>query len=323
MKNNWFKFFAALIFLSCVFSCKKEYKMPQEIENIEVAIKVNRFDQEFININQEKLSALKNKYPYLFSQKLKDTFWLKKSKDTLQVELANEVNKVFSETNELEAELTNLYKYLKFYYPQIQEPTIVSLISEVDYKNRVILTKELLLLSLDCYLGGDHYFYEDIQKYIRTDFQKSLLITDVAMEYAKKIVPRADGRDFLSQMILYGKRLYLLHKLLPKKQFYQLIAYTPNEWQWATENESFIWRYFIEKDMVFSTDKTLLSRFIYPAPFSKFYLEIDSQSTDRIAQYIGFKIVLAFMEHNNVSLQQLMEMDSKTLFETSKYKPKK
>lgn len=124
-------------------------------------------------------------------------------------------------------------------------------------------------------------------------------------------------------MILYGKRLYLLHKLLPKKQFYQLIAYTPNEWQWATENESFIWRYFIEKDMVFSTDKTLLSRFIYPAPFSKFYLEIDSQSTDRIAQYIGFKIVLAFMEHNNVSLQQLMEMDSKTLFETSKYKPKK
>jgi len=52
-------------------------------------------------------------------------------------------------------------------------------------------------------------------------------------------------------------------------------------------------------------------------------LEVDSQSTDKIGQYIGFKIVLAFMENNNVSLQQLMEMDSKTLFQTSKFKPKK
>jgi hypothetical protein len=46
-----------------------------------------------------------------------------------------------------------------------------------------------------------------------------------------------------------------------------------------------MWRYFIEKELLYSVDQKLIPRFINMAPFSKFYLEIDNegQGLDRMA----------------------------------------
>ena len=323
MKTTFFKLVSAIIVLVFAISCKQEYQMPNEVSAINAEVKIERFDQLFNDVDFAELKKLKNDYPFLFSMEMKDTFWIKKSKDTLQQELVKETAKVIPLDTTLEKDLETMYKYLIYYYPQIEVPRVISLISEVDYRNRVILTKELLLLSLDCYLGNEHYFYTDIDRFIREDFNKSAIVPDVAMEYAKKIVSRPDGRDFMAQMVMFGKRRYLLHKLLPTTPINDVLAYSEEEYKWVVANESFIWRYFIDKNMLYSTDKNLLPRFIYPGPFSKFYLDIDSKSVDRVGQFIGFQIVLAFMKHNEVSLPQLMEMDSKLLFESSKYKPKK
>jgi len=74
---------------------------------------------------------------------------------------------------------------------------------------------------------------------------------------------------------------------------------------------------------LYDTDQKLIPRFINPAPFSKFYLEIDNESPGKVGSWIGWQIVRSFMENNDVSLQQLLQMDNKELFEKSKYKPKK
>ncbi len=321
-KKTLYFFFLTNLFL-ITHSCKKELKIPAEILAINAPVNIDRFDQAFNQLNEKSLDSLQEKYPFLFPIKYSQEFWLHKSKDTLQQELKNEVYKVFPNTQELEEDLTLLYKHLKFYYPTIKVPKIISIISEIDYKNRILLRKELLLISLDSYLGKDHYFYGDISKYISNDFEKNQILIDVAQEYAKKIFPRPDGRDFMSQMILYGKRQYLLQQLLPKRNLAQVFSYTKEELKWNQVNESEIWRYLIEKDLLYSTDRNLLPRFLYPAPFSKFYMSYDTQSPDRVGQYIGYRIVNSFMQNNNVSLPSLKEIDSKTIFTQSRFKPKK
>ena len=55
-------------------------------------------------------------------------------------------------------------------------------------------------------------------------------------------------------------------------------GYTPEELQWAKDNEVEIWQYFIENELLFSTNPKLPLRFIVPAPFSKFNLSIDKLS---------------------------------------------
>jgi uncharacterized protein YjaZ len=84
-----------------------------------------------------------------------------------------------------------------------------------------------------------------------------------------------------------------------------------------------MWRYFIEKELLYSDDQKLIPRFINMAPFSKFYLEIDNDTPGRVGAWIGWQIVRSYMENNKVSLQQLLNSNAKEIFEKSKYKPKK
>ncbi|MBU0940186.1 MAG: gliding motility lipoprotein GldB, partial [Bacteroidetes bacterium] len=127
----------------------------------------------------------------------------------------------------------------------------------------------------------------------------------------------------LSSMIYAGKELYMKDLFLPEVAANEKIGYTEDQMIWCKENESYIWRYFIDKQLLYSDDQKLIPRFINPAPFSKFYLEIDNESPGKVGAYIGWQIVNSYMQNNEVSLQQLLKMNAQEIFEKSKYKPKK
>jgi uncharacterized protein YjaZ len=85
-----------------------------------------------------------------------------------------------------------------------------------------------------------------------------------------------------------------------------------------------MWRFFIDESLLYNSDPKLPNRFINLAPFSKFYLEIDNESPGRVGQWIGWQIVRSFMKNNEkVTVQELLKMEYKDIFDRSKYKPKK
>jgi len=60
------------------------------------------------------------------------------------------------------------------------------------------------------------------------------------------------------------------------------------------------------------------------APFSKFRLELDRESPPQLGQYMGWQIVRQFAEKNEeVSLQELLQMEADQIFKKSNYKPRK
>ena len=124
-------------------------------------------------------------------------------------------------------------------------------------------------------------------------------------------------------MLYEGKLLYLKDLTLPTYKDEDKIGYTKEQLDWAATNEADIWKFFIEGNILYSTDNKLASRFINPAPFSKFYLEIDNESPGRIGSYLGWQIVRSFMKNNNIPLEDMLQMDAAKIFNMSKYKPKK
>jgi uncharacterized protein YjaZ len=138
----------------------------------------------------------------------------------------------------------------------------------------------------------------------------------------RQIVPPTDN-TLLSQMIYTGKDLYLKDILLPDYTDADKIGYTAEQYLWCQENETYMWRYLVENSYLYDTDQKLIPRFINPAPFSKFYLEIDNESPGRTGVWLGWQIVRAYMENNQVSIQQMLQTDAKGIFEKSRYKPKK
>ena len=149
------------------------------------------------------------------------------------------------------------------------------------------------------------------------------MMPDLVSSFSQgKIAPPTD-RSLLGQMIYFGKELYMKDMLLPETTDGAKIEYTEDQIKWCQENEAEIWRYFIDNKILFDTDTKLMQRFISVGPYSKFYLEIDRESPGRIGQWLGWQIVRSYMKNNEVTMQKMLAMDAKEIFDNSKYKPKK
>lgn len=317
------KFILFLVALS-LFGCDKSGDLQNEISKIPIEVSILRFDKQFANSPIDSLGLLKKKFPMFFPQRIPDSIWIARMQSPLQQEMADEVLKTFPDQRFLADKLGPLFQHITYYFPRFRAPTTVTLISDVDYQNRVIVASDtLLLLSLDNYLGQDHRYYSDIKRYIVKNLNPSQLPIDIAKAYAQKYISLPTKNTFLEQMIYFGKQLYLQQIWLPTTSDASKIGYTENQWQWAEENQVYMWRYFIEKELLFSTDPGLTPRFISNAPFSKFYLELDNESSPMLGRYLGWKIVRSFMKNNDITPQQLLVFDAEALYRKSKYKPKK
>ena len=241
----------------------------------------------------------------------------------LQNELFSEINKTFGDFFDQKKTIKSIYQHIKYYFPQFTPPKVVTLTSDVDYSSRVIYADSLLLIGVDNYLGSKHRFYSDMEAYIAQELDKKYLPVDVALSFAEAIIPSSRNTTFLDAMIHEGKVLYLAHKFLPTVSEEDLLKYTSEKYQWTEENEAQIWRYFIENQLLYSTDRKILTRFIDMAPFSKFYLELDNQSPGGVGRYIGLRIVTQYMEKHPDALQKLGIIPTEELFKEANYKPKK
>ncbi|MBD0778538.1 gliding motility lipoprotein GldB [Maribacter sp. ANRC-HE7] len=316
------KLFYLLVLLTFVaIGCKNEDKIEAEVKKIPLVVKVSRFDNEFAKATPSDIPKLRRVYPYFFPAP--DSVWVAKLQDSLQIELRGEVMDEFSDFEKEVADIELLFKYIKYYFPKYAAPKIITVTNDVDHENRIILTDSLLLVGLDNYLGADHRYYTGIQKYIAAGMDRKYIVSDIANAFAQKVVPRSQGRTFLDRMIYYGKILYLKDKIMPFQTDGQKINYSEDELAWAIANEEPMWRHFIERELLYSTDNKLTLRFLDPAPFSKFGLELDNESPGRLGRYVGWQIVRSFMDKNEVSLQQLMNLPAEDIFKKSNYKPNK
>lgn len=317
------KIYCIFFLLIVTFSCKKEDKIENEISKIEVDVMVERFDRAFADAKPEDLNQLKEAFPFLFSKHVPDSVFIARMKDTLQNELLNEVDKKFDNFSDIEDDIARLFQHLKYYDVTFSEPRVVTLTNDVKYRDKVIVTDTIVLIPLDNYLGEEHEFYMNIPKYITQNMKPPQIVSNLASEYAKRYTFQSQKKTLLDDMIYFGKQLYFKDKMIPFVSDEVKIGYTTPQLEFAKANEGQIWTNFIENEYLFSTDSSLPGRFIADAPFSKFYLQLDRESPGRLGQYIGWQIVRAYMNNNDIAFLDMMKKDAAEIFNKSNYKPPK
>jgi gliding motility-associated lipoprotein GldB len=304
-----------------ITSCKKEVSL--ESNTVKEDVKVDRFDQLFYNKSNDEILELKQLYPFLFPSQVPDSVWINKSNNPEEITLQKEVQKVFGDFKSEKDQLGKLFTTIKSKFPNFKSPKVVTLISDIDYESKVIYADSLLLISLDMYLGKDHEIYKEFPSYLSYRYEKANLTVDVAQKIAEQTFSQSGRYNFLNQMINQGKIMSLVNFFLPETESAIKMGYTPEQMMWVENNEFSIWQYFMEGQMLYSYDIDLLHRFIFDAPFSKFYLESDQESPGRIGVWIGWQIVESYLKNNEVSLEEMIKISPEELFEKSKYKPKK
>lgn len=312
---------SSLFYMGCG---NKESQLEKEIAAIPIEMKVVRFDEIFYNAKVEDLGNVKKEFPYLFPVQLSDEYWIGKKSDTLFKELNDEVQKQYKDLGQLPNQLESFLKHVKYYFPEEgSKKKVITAVSEVDVSAKAIYADSLVLIALDTYLGNGHRFYLNFPEYLRGTFDNTQILPDLAESFVMQKLSKNTDRTFVGAIIQQGKMLYAKELLLPGLNKEYLIGYTKEQWDWCGVNEEYMWRYFVENKMFFDTDSTLSTRFVEPAPFSKFYLDIDADSPGRVGAWLGWQIVRSYMKNNNVTLQQLFNTEGKEIFEQSKYKPRK
>lgn len=318
------KLFLLIIAVVLLHSCKDEVKPKVDVSNISVQFEVERFDQVFYESKPEDFPKIRKQYPFLFPEQFEDSVFINKLNDPVLREVYDEVHLKYKTLGTLVTDIEQLLKYIKHYFPESNTPRVFTMISDFDLESKAIYTPEYLFISLDCYLGKDNKIYESLYDYTLLEREPNQILPDIVSSFSYGRIAPPNNKNLLSFMIYKGKELYLKDILLPEVSDHVKIAYSEIQNQFCIENEAQIWSVFIEEKYLFDSNPMLEQRFMKPAPFSKFYREIDSETPGRIGQWVGWQIVRSYMENNpKTTIQELLQMDAKELFENSKYKPKK
>ena len=311
--NKIIIFLIIILFISC-----SDTKVSEQ--NI---LKIERFEKIFYESDSSSISEVKSKYPFFFPDNFPDEIWINRLNDPIQREIYNEILYKYDDILLLEKRITDFFINSSKAFELTISPRLITVNTDVDYRNRIILTDSILLIGLDNYLGANHRFYEGIPEYIKEDLNPQNIISDIASEYAGKLIPRLDDYTFLDKIINHGKILYYKDICLNDVPEKIKIGYSEKKLKWAIENEYFVWTYFVENNILFNPDNKLNSRFINNAPFSRFYLENDKDTSEMIGKFIGWNIVKSFMKNNDISFKKMTETKPIEIYMRSKYKPKK
>lgn len=245
--------------------------------------------------------------------------------DPMLKEVYLDVKAKYQDVKWLENDLEEAFRYYRYYYPDVKQPLFYSYISGLDYEYPVKKADDNIIIGLDMYLGSDYKNYPKVgvPAYKSVKMIPENIVPDVmrvmAEQHTKNLpVPKT----FLDNMIYAGKILYFLDVTMPHASDTIKMNYTQSQLEWCEKNEGQVWAYFIENQMLYSTDRLMINKFLGDAPFTS---PFSADSPSRVANWVGWQIVRQFMERNpKVGLQQMLdEQDSQLLLSRSGYKPKK
>ena len=307
-----------VIFFLIVSCNTSTYPKPVDLE--EIPLDYVSFETLFFGDLDVPLEDIKAQFPFFFPSQTPDAVWLEKRNDSLQQLLFYATKSI--PKNNLKYRVKRVLQYANYYFSDENLPqTAISLLSDVDYSLRAVHADTLLLISIDTYLGVDHPLYEGIPTYIKNKLTLDHLEAEIVDALAPRFVPAPSGRTFLDQMVHHGKRLLLHDYLAPAKEDHQHIQYTTAQWEWANTHQAEVWRYFIDNELLFSTDENLPFRFLLSSPYSKFYSYLDVDSPGRIGQWIGYQMLKKYQKRTGESLQEILAASPQEILKKSKYNP--
>lgn len=336
---KWLSFSGFLLVAMAACTGKNE----PDVSDVKAEIVTERFEQDFFALDTTHIDAglqkLHQKYPGFLQDFLYNILALPAQPDSAKVvenqttsflrayqPVKDSADDVFKNFDEQAKEVEQGLRYVKYYFPDYKVPRkIVTFIGPIDsYGN--ILTTDALAVGLQLYMGKNYSVYnsaagqELYPAYISRRFQKEYIPVNSIKTIVNDIFPdNYAGLPLIDQMIQAGKRLYILDRLLPETADTLKTGYTKNQLDGCYKNEQTIWSFFVQNDLLFTTDPSLVKDYMNDAPQTQAF---GQDSPGFIGQFVGWQIVKKWMNKNeNVSLPQLINKDPRTIFNEAKYKP--
>ncbi len=238
-------------------------------------------------------------------------------------EVYSECSKRFPDLNGLANELNDAFIRLKNEIPGFKVPEIYTYVSGFDFQYPIKYTDSDLVIALDMYLGSDYAGYRKmgIPLYISERLTPGHILPDCMKEISMPYISGTKTPVLLDAMIEEGKILYFAGLMLPETEDYLIAGYSTAQTEWCKANESKLWEFLIENELLYSSNAESMSMFMTDGPFTASFSQ---ESPSRTGAWLGWQIVKKYAEKTNTDLKALMaNKNSQEILEKSGYKPSK
>jgi hypothetical protein len=319
-----------------ILGCAQSPKAP-DVSDSQIPWEVQRFEQDLFSLDtlrlEGALDALNKKYPGFTQDFLYNILGTtpEKAVTDLPLFLRSYRNWLAAVQSEKEwkpyfEQVREGCKYVHYYFPTYPLPKkLITFIGPVNsYGN--VLTADALAVGLQFYMGKDFAWYgssEGQQLYppfLSRRFEPAYMPVNCMKNLVDDIFPnKSQGRPLVEQMVESGKRVCLLEFFLPKLADTLLTGYTLQQLAACRASEKGIWSFFVQNEMLFSTDPSFTRDYLNEGPGTP---ALGEQAPGNIGQFCGWQIVKKWMEkQKDITPEQLMKTPAATIFQEAKYKP--
>lgn len=334
-----------LIVIISVFdvSCTQNpYK--RDISSIKVDFEILNFEDDILdlvhNFSETKRIAMLEKYPVFF-----ETFneWILQigvsTDSTYAAKLVEYMNSegmkaMYEQTvplreqrGELHNKLHSAFQYYLYYFPEKNIPQICTFVAN---GTGIAVDSSVVGIGLDSYLGADAEIYKEMG--IANFTRQKMYFERIPVDFMRALAeyndfPKQFGDSFfeedylLAHMIGHGRLMFFVKSMLPEEADTVIWGYTKQQFEFCVQSEREFWKYFVgNSELLFGSNYMDIKRFTEDGPFTHVFTR---ESPGRLGQWIGFRIVEAFMKNNpDVTMQDLFAITSaQEIMQRAKYNP--
>ena len=311
--------------------------MDRTIEPQEIQVKVQVLDQLVFDKTKsaaERHQELLKKFPTVYPLYFNDILLLgdvssPSAPEMLELFSQDEqwsfaqerIQVVFSDMSAIESELALALGRYKNVFPEKTIPQVYRL--NTGYNYGMYPEGDILAFGAEFYLGAEDPMVKRLPNevfpaYARLDMTPEQLVPNMikSLILVREQAARND-KDMLGLISYYGKVMYLLHLCIPEVPEYLHFAYSPEELAWCQKNEQMIWTTLVSEELIFETDRKILTTWTVRAPFTPGFSE---ESPGELGWFMGKQMVMDYMrKHPELAPADLFKIPSQEILQA--YKP--
>lgn len=310
------------LFASCTDS-----RWKTDTSSIEYSGEILRLDRDLFayesGISQEELLALNGKYgdflntymvevmqlgvvenpmtANLYSRFLADVEWQ---------ELQEIINKKHPNLKKESAELENAFKRYAVLFQETELPQITAFNS--GFNVGIIPNATNLGIGLEWYCGNDLEILNRLPPDLFPQYKRDKMMPEFMTINALKgwlyfkYQDAENGDNLLNRMAFAGKLNYLAAALMENTSDRVVLNYTDEQIKWCKRQEYEIWKFFLEKELIFSHEGMEVDKMMNDGPFTP---GMPPESPGGVGNYIGYQMVKSYMDKNKtLTLVDLINM---------------
>lgn len=329
--NSVFIILSLFLLLACTSEQNRNLKI--DTQNIEIEpVQIKRYEKALFVIHQDSLKtglkAIAPQFPVFLDVDLDDTLNIiqlhRFITEPINLELFELVKDSYPDLQHIENGFSEAFRHFRYYFPDKEVTNISTYVSGLMYELPVQFFDKYMIIALDMYLGNDVEQYRKFRfpLYKIERMNRDYIVRDGMYDFYYYHFIKKPGNNVLEQMISSGKHLYFLDAMMPDLPDYIKIGFPQDKLDWCSSNESNIWAFMIENELLYASDAGTFRKFFTDGPFTA---QFGQQSPARIGEWLGWQIVRSYMNQNpDVSLDELIAGDDfQLIFQDSGYRPKK